>query len=459
MWKIFFCNFAFLFDMTISHEIAAMNTSQESENPYIRDAETSNKLLRLDKNVANSIDQIIDLSQSLGTSGDLYMTTEDKNMINNIIFFLCHSKQNNLYGFGGIIPKEFADFIGVTEGYLRKRHNNPVQLRGKTADEIKQMYKIQEQDPTFRIYDSILENALYTLNTVPLNFRTSAKEAIKEGSETKYILMSKTYILLEELNTIIIRGNRGGEPRVSYKYTLHEKFQRNLSLYFMRFDVKSVISLRRAGLDELYIYLKNLKDIFLEKKKAGDTYDRKLNFNQMCSLADVPRYAKDGSEFKNPRNIKYKLNAAFQKVNKETDLRFTIQWGKYHDTSPGNYVPKIYFDEVEQYQKTKGHEIYMDLIKFHERRMIFRQNLILELIKCYGNHNEDHDNTEERLLEWIVSDKDMQSKDLAFRNAQYESFGRVHPNIDKIVDDWKLRIKHLKDMNNIVDNLDVNMRD
>ena len=435
-----------------------MDAVQEIANPYIQDAEKTNKLLRLDKNVANSIDQIIDLAQTLGPDGDLDMTTEDKNMINNIIFFICQTKQNNLYGFGEINLKDFANFIGVSEGYLRTRHSNPIQLRGKRCDEIERLYEIQEQDPTRRIYDSLLENALYTLNNVPLNFRTSAKELIQDGEGTKYVLMSKSYILLEELETVIIKGKKG-LPRVSYKYTLHEKFKKNLSLYFMRFDVKSVISLRRAGLDELYIYLKNLKDTFLEKKKAGEPYDRRLNFNQMCTLAGIPRYAKDGSEFKNPRNIKYKLNVAFKRVINETDIKFEIKWSKYNDESLGCYVPNIYFDEVEQYKKSLGHEIYMKNVHYQERRLIFKQNLMLELIKCYKNHNAERDNLEKRLLDWIVSNRDIESKVLAFRTAQYESYGKVHPNIDKMVLDWKQKLKLLKDVDNIIDKIEFNAID
>jgi len=262
--------------------------------------------------------------------------------------------------------------------------------------------------------------------------------------------MSKTYILLEELETIIIKGKSGGLPRVCYRYTLHEKFKKNLSLYFMRFDVKSIIGLRRAGLDELYVYLKNLKEIFLEKKKVNEPYDRKLNFNQMCSLAGVPRYTKDGNEFKNPRDIKYKLNSAFQRVICETELKFTIQWSKYYKNALGNYIPSIYFDEVEKYEKSRGHEIFGSMVKHHERLMIFKQNLIHELIKYYGNHNVDRDDIEKRLLDWLVSDKDMQNKELAFRNAQYESFGTVHPKIDKIITDWKQRIKQLDSIDNII---------
>ena len=426
-----------------------MKTKRDCDNPYIRSAEESNKLLRLDKNVANSIDQIIDLSKALGAEDDSYLTTEDKNMINNIIFFMCHTKQNDLYGFGSINTKEFADFVKVKEGYLRTRHPNPLQLRGKRKEEIKMLYERQKLDPTCRIYDSILENALYTLNQIPLNFKASAKELVQDGHATKYILLSKSYILLEELETIIIKGKRG-EPRVSYNYVLHEKFRKNLSLYFMRFDVKSVISLRRAGLDELYIYLKNLKDTFLEKKKAGESYDRRLNFNQMCSLAGIPRYTKEGNEYKNPRKIKYNLNAAFIRLINETDLKFKIEWSKYSEGSLGNYVPNIYFEEVEQYEKSKGHEMYMKGVIYQERLLIFKQNLILELIKTYKNHNTERDNLEKRILEWVASEKDIESKTLAFRTAQYESYGIIHPNMDKIINEWKGKIKKLTDMNEII---------
>jgi hypothetical protein len=201
----------------------------------------------------------------------------------------------------------------------------------------------------------------------------------------------------------------------------------------MRFDVQSVIKLRRAGLSEFYLYLKNLKDTFKEKKKAKEDYDRRLNFNQMCALAGIPRYSKEGVKYKNPRIIKQKLIAAFNRICTETDLAFEIQWKKNQEKSKGDYVPCIYFDDVEKFEPSRGKEMYDNAVVYEERRLIFKQNLILELIKYYKHHNVERDNLETRLLEWVKCPRDIQSKVLAFRSAQFESYGKVHPKINEMV--------------------------
>jgi len=427
---------------------------KQNDSPYIAEAKENSKLLRLDKNVANSIDQIVDLSKLLG-SEDLNMSTEDKNMVNSLIFFICHSKQNDLFGFGNITAKDFAAFINVKEGYLRMKHPNPVQLRGKSKEEIKRLYELQEEDPTQRVYDSVLENALYTLHHVPLNLRASSKEVIQEGKEIQYTSLSMSYILMEELKTTIINSTRGGMARVSYSYAIHDKFRQNLSLYFMRFDIKSIIKLRRAGLSEIYLYLKNLKDTFLEKAKRKEEINRALHFNQMCEMAGISRYNKDGERFKNPRDIKYKLNRVFETLQNETDLKFSITWTKYKKDAHGYYVPNIYFAEETQ----KTHEIYSNLVRYHERKLIFKENLLQELLGYFKHHNADRENIEENMLIWLKSDRDLNSKELAFRNAQFISYGRVHNNINKIVSAWLFSLPKINSFHEILENVDVNEKE
>jgi hypothetical protein len=417
-------------------------------NPYIMAAAESNKLLRLDKNIANSIDQIIDLRGILFgknvSHDDLHMSGEDKRLINSLIFYFCFTNQHDIFGYGKLDPQKFAEFAKYEPGHLRKKHPNPVQLRGLTEEQKNELYRQQEENPENRVYDSYLENALYVLHHTTLSFRESAKEVIQDGDSVKYVIMSETYTLLPQLTTSLVFKKNSGSPKVTYTYTLNQKFRDNLSLFFMRFEHSSIFKLRRSGLDHLYVYLKNMKDTFIEKSKRNEEIDRSLNFNQMCEMAGVPRYNKEGEMFKNPRDIKYKLNKVFEKLNTDTDLKFSIKWSKAGKNAKGNYVPNICFEE----EKEKTHHMYLSSVRHHERKLIFRQNLLLELLEYFKRHNAERDNLEENTLLWLRKDKDQSSKELAFRNAQFKTYGRVHKNIDKMVSDW---MKTLSNLNRIDD--------
>jgi hypothetical protein len=56
------------------------------------------------------------------------------------------------------------------------------------------------------------------------------------------------------------------------------------------------------------------------------------------------------------------------------------------------------------------------------------------------------------MLQWLKSDKDIAEKELAFRSAQYKTFGMVHRNIDRLVAVWIAALRRITSLNEIIHN-------
>jgi hypothetical protein len=375
-------------------------------------------LIRIDKNIAHNIDLFINIDSA---------SNEDKALIKSLIYYFCFSRQTDLFGFGTLDPKQFATALNYKEGYLRKRHPNPVQLQKLTTEEKNLLYEQEKRNPALKVFDSYLENALYILHTTALRFSRIAKEVIFENGRTKYTNISEAYILLPKLITTIVKGK--GSPKISFAYDVNRNFITNLSLYFLKFNKEALITLRRSGLDDLYLYLKNFKETLQEKLKASTAIDRSLNFNHLCKIARIPMQKKDGLDFKNPRDIKQKLIGAFSTINEQTDLKFKVEWVKSTPNTRWKYLPLFFFED-EHDKKS----ITYNVQRRQERMMIFEENLKYELLNYFKQHNDEW--TEQSMLKWLKSDENIAEKELAFRTAQYKTFGKIHQDIDKMSKTW-----------------------
>ncbi|MDR2406583.1 MAG: hypothetical protein LBE13_00495 [Bacteroidales bacterium] len=390
-------------------------------------------LIRIDKNIAHNIDLFI----SIGG-----ISNEDKALIKSLIYYFCFSRQTDLFGFGTLDPKQFAAALNYKEGYLRKKHPNPLQLQKLTVEEKKFLYEQEKRNPAAKIFDSYLENALYILHTTALRFTRTAKEVVFENGTTKYTNISEAYILLPKLITTTIKGK--GSPKIFFIYDVNKNFITNLSLYFLKFSKEALISLRRAGLDDLYLYLKNFRETLQDKLKTSTEINRSLNFNHLCKIARIPLQRKDGSEFKNQRDVKQKLIDVFNSINKQTDLKFKVEWIKSTPNTRWKYLP-VFFFEDEQNEKIGS--IYNNIKRRQERMTIFQENLQYELLECFKQYNNER--TEQALLQWLKTDSNIAEKELAFRTAQYKTFGKVHQDIDKMTKAWRSSLTQITNLKHV----------
>jgi hypothetical protein len=154
----------------------------------------------------------------------------------------------------------------------------------------------------------------------------------------------------------------------------------------------------------------------------------------------LPEYhckKKDDTEFKNPRDIKQKLMDAFNAINEQTDLKFKVEWVKSTPNTRWQYLPLFFFeDEIIGFVH--------NMRRRQERMTIFKENLKYELLNYFKQHNSER--TEQSMIEWLKSDRDIDEKELAFRTAQYKAFGKIHHNIDKMIKAWRTSLSKINSL-------------
>jgi hypothetical protein len=387
---------------------------------------------RIDKNIAHNIDFI---SKS---HNDESLVNSDGGLIKNLIYFFCYSYQNNLFNFGSFTVYDFASKFGYSEDYLKGRHVEPYQLKNKSKTEILALYKKQSEDINFKIYDSVIENALYILHTRPIVFVRGAKTVDYQNNEKIYTSESNSYIIINQLvvNKISkltkanggqrkLRGNAG--DKYVFNYALDKLFIENLSHYYLKGVRESLLQLRKSSLDDLYLYLLNLRSNLYVKNQHQTTLEEYPNFELLCSLTNIKKVKSDGNKY-DDRYRKRDLVKCFKEINKKTELKFEYQWTK-KSADRQYFVPIIVFEEQEKTNEP-----------FKERDNIFKTRLSHELVDAFRIlHGSQYysDNRNENIIAWLRDiNLNVKEKVLAYETAHFKSYGKVSPYIENLKDQF-----------------------
>ena len=368
---------------------------------------TTNNLFRLDKNVAHNI-------------RDFRAFQEDKQLIKALITYFSYSLQNDLFGYGTLDPHEFSKKMGFSANYLRSKHPNPECFKDMSASEIETMYRNQDRYPDYkeyRVFDSILENALYLLRYNRVKYTSAGVSFKQEGKE--YVKISLDEIqFLSEL-AVVFKKTKSGN-KVFYTYRLTDSFINNISNYYLKSKIDSLKILRQPGLDELYLYLKNLMTTFALQNKCSDM----SSFDLLCELAYI--------NSKEATDRKKRLNNSFKILNEKTELKVKLNWLRVNKSKYA-YIPEIEFDKEQLSLLTDS-----DLIN-KERKTIFISNLHYELTQGYRREVFVNDLGQtidpDSLLRWIKQ-KSPGARELSvyFDMAIIKSFKKTN--------DWNYKSKN-----------------
>lgn len=309
-------------------------------------------IFRLDKNVAHNI-------------RDFRVFDEDKQIIKALLTYFAFSIQHDLFGYGSLDPADFGKKMGYSPNYLRSKHSKPACLKGMGKKEIDKAYKLQKDFPDYpeyRIFDSILENALYILRYDRIRYTSRGTTfQINDQALTKISLDEVQF--LNELS-LVFKTTKSGQTKIIYTYKLADSFINNISNYYLKSNKDSLKVLRKPGLDELYLYLKNLMTTFA----LQETHKGISSFRLLCELAYI--------KINNPSDRKKKLNQAFKRISSKTELNVLLNW--HNDgSSKYSYTPEIEFDQNQISEIKNSSSINQ------ERTQIFKQNLNYELTQAY----------------------------------------------------------------------------
>lgn len=364
-----------------------------------------NDITRYDRNLARNV-----------TDFSLY--EKDATLIKNLVTFFSHDINHgilteDLFGKKILDPAVFAEQMGY-KNYrsLMKKHPEPSQFRGKNAKEVEALKK-EYSDLDEPTWDTEMCNALYRMRYESLRFS-------KPGSTPDGIKTSE----LKEIR--FLKGvKKFYDPRnhkIYYELEYDETFQNNLARYFMKIHKNAYAELRKPGLQDLYIYLVNMRDLAKHQFEKSDSPSGQgnqyvldtISFDHLCMLA--------GTTCEKPAEKKRYLIKAFNKINNTVGTdSFKLSWAKQGRFL---YKPIVTF-------KFTDDEI-VDLSNEHGARFkdYFSKKLKDTFRKEFLKSNKIEQNQEKYKSQFIKWLKDNESGDIiplkwdAYANTHILCFGR-----------------------------------
>jgi hypothetical protein len=383
-------------------------------------------VFRIDKNIAHNIDYISKYNS------DRNIITSDGGLIKNLIYYFCYTYQNNLFNFGSFDVYDFASKFGYSVDYLKGRHTSPEQLKNKSVDDVSSLYERQDEDINFKIYDSVIENA-FTLHTKPIVFVRGAKTVDYQNSKITYSTDSNSYLVITQLSIKTISKltkDNGGQRRLRgkagdkniYSYILDKLFIENLSHYYLKGVRESLLQLRKSSLDDLYLYLLNLKSNLNVKGQHQTTIAETPNFELLCNIAHIKSIKENGEPYDN-KYRKRDLVKCLREINTKSELKFEFHWTK-NTNDRHYYVPIFVFEKPEKKDINS------------ERDSIFRTRLSHELLDAFRVINGQQyysENRNELFMTWLRDiNINVKEKVLAYETACFKTYGRLSPYIENM---------------------------
>lgn len=369
---------------------------------------------RIDKHFASGIGQLT-----------RRLDADDDTLIRNIIYHVAESYEHSLFGYGTIDQTDFARRWNYQTSNLRKRHPSPMQLGDMTRDDAERYLARCRENPSGRkgpdawVWDTRFENALYILANKPMSFNNYRTYEAEDGGEKmdRVVKENVTFTLFTRIQAV-------ARPRgkVIYTYVLNPDFEQNLTSYYVRGCRLSLIGLRGKDLDQVYLYLTNLKANLAVKGRHETTPGELPTFDYLCDLARIPAATKDGVPYEQRRR-KSRLAETLAEIADSTELKFSVRWAREEGASYA-YVPVIDFGEdsvpttgmVQHVRRDENARIYRQIVGLQLRDMYAR----LHSTGTYGPLDLGDFNA------WVLdADRDRPEKETALKLAFIRIFGRI----------------------------------
>lgn len=316
-----------------------------------------------------------------------------------ILYFVCKEHQYNMFGYGRIDPEEFAKKFGFSFRYLQEKHDNPYQkIIFKAVPGKNDNLRFRNTDAKEEhLYDNRFENALFLLANMPLMVEATIVNDDKR-------LVRKFTSLRVFKNLYVEQDKVTG--KITYAYELDEDFRRNLSNFYLQTNSESLNRLRRSGSALLYHHLLRLRDALFVSGRTSTNSENTPKFAYLCELGGI-------NSNQEPKYMKRDLNKLFNKINKETELDFNVEWVK--DGNGERYIPVFHFIPKLGEVLDDNSRRYWNIIRGNERLDIafveFAHNLIQD---CPYRTYENMDKAEELFFEWIKTDTPEQHKKIEY---------------------------------------------
>lgn len=402
-----------------------------------------------DQKVKTIMDLLQPISRSYRIDKNMAYNIEDfsENVARSLVIYFSYSFQSNFFGFGTFDPEDFGRVMGYDLSYLQRKHPEPLQLKGLSKEEIFALEEDEKINPQNRLFDSVLENALFLL-TEPIRFRRGGKVASWKNGDRYYSEIG-SFQYLKSVSCQFTRGKAGkGKNKIVYIYSLSKEFLDNMNNFYLSGSIQGHIALRKQALDGLYFYLKNIQN-GLQSKFQNQTM---LKFDELVSLSNIsPNY--------NKADKKKYLKKAFDTINDKSDLKFNYDFVS-GGSSRWKYVPQITFHnefltkkDFDNFQFTQRQQIMSELI-VHELRYMFEQ---FKPAWFYSDNRVDN------FISWLTSDDNKKEKKLAYDNAYLKAYGSLNKYHEPARDSFFRDLKGKKSLKEVFycfpDNIDAQLKE
>lgn len=304
--------------------------------------------INVDKNIVENIN-------------DFSVYGKEEPLVKSLLYYFAYQHKYHPEEFGILDPEKFADICDFDPGYLRRRSDEPARLVGMSQKQIDRIYAEAEADPSKKVMDSNLENALYKLLTTNIVYQNKARiYTLKDNtmvSETGF----QSFSFLKNLKVAHIR-TPAGRTKILYQYEVTESFRNHMGLYYIPCDLRYIVHFRKKRRDNLYLFLIRAREYCKYEKLDRFT----TNLDQLCQWANL--------NLTSDREKKRKIKETFKDFEEKVDFEFTLEWHR-REGERWEYVPVLYFPEARQSRPNDS------LVK--EKLLLFYNNLINELGSLY----------------------------------------------------------------------------
>ncbi|SDM53908.1 hypothetical protein SAMN05421823_11560 [Catalinimonas alkaloidigena] len=331
---------------------------------------------------------------------------EDEMLVKTFLVYACYKLDTDVFGFRRIDLKDFAQEMGYsTISHFQERVPDPIQLQGKSAEEIAAM----RADPDVFIFETRFENMLYKLHDISVDLMHREDY---DANTNRFTLRKER--LLQEVHVYEDKHNRN---RKYYDVKFTEYFLTSLSQRYLLLDKRAYSSLslhtKKIRIQDLYLRLVEAKHSL--RLKGINAYEE--NFDALCRCLGIDHYTTQ-------KRKKQKLNECFDLIQTHSpELNFVVQWA-----ANGKHLYKPIVCYGENVPLTKMQRKRLRMYIFNSLLRYTFLNAFVELHRQY--YNQDGRYYFEQWMKNPVAN--VEEKRLAYREAHEMCFNKPVENTEAI---------------------------
>lgn len=381
---------------------------------------TNSSMFRLDKTISKNIAIIKKL-----------VSEKDESLLSSLVYYICYCHEHDLFGYGWLDPKEFAEQFDLHLPNLLRKVEMPYQFNNMDVAE-QETLKLESKknrrgEVSSFAWDNVIENALYILKERPFSYDIG-------GVPAENGMFKRTGGM--RIITDIAAFRKDGR-HVIYRYKLSNDVLINLNSYFVTVDKNTLIRARKRKLEELYLFIVTLKSNLATKGEWRTTVDNTVPMMLLCEKAHIPSHKADGEPYE-MRYMKRNLNDCIEYLkagspDKPCVPDFEFQWA----AQPGQkiaYTPIFIFSEPSRHQDNM------------QRTAIFKERIMASYIKLFRvisktENNFEYRSDEKEFYKWFYNpDLDPVEKRNAYENACIDAYKKIPKDINERYEKFKITL-------------------